>query len=335
MLKIKNSIFKILIELFIFDKKKRSTIKAQWAKKNLKKYVDRAILDIEALENGKFNGEDEFQAFDGPKASEIGQGEEVIWQYWHQGKENAPDLIQRCFESVEKFEGGGDFDKNSAPNGKNSCGAASLGGRKIIVLSFDTIKDYIKIPEIYYELVKAGKIKIAHFSDIVRLYLLNRFGGLWVDSTILLTDKIPSGVWESDFSVFQKSPIADPQENRMTCYFIRAKKACRNTFGILRALNHYYKENDFILNYFMFEHISTMLFSHTPPNSKLKAEWENMPYLDADGAGKLQTVLLDEFNLDTFKEITDKNCIHKLSYKVLKDKPDENSYYNYIMAKGE
>ena len=38
--KLKNSIFKILIELFIFDKVKRSKIKARWAKRNLEKYLD-------------------------------------------------------------------------------------------------------------------------------------------------------------------------------------------------------------------------------------------------------------------------------------------------------
>ena len=38
--KLKNSIFKILIELFIFDKVKRSKIKARWAKRYLKKYLD-------------------------------------------------------------------------------------------------------------------------------------------------------------------------------------------------------------------------------------------------------------------------------------------------------
>ena len=38
--KLKNSIFKILIELFIFDKVKRSKIKARWAKRYLEKYIE-------------------------------------------------------------------------------------------------------------------------------------------------------------------------------------------------------------------------------------------------------------------------------------------------------
>ena len=34
-----------------------------------------------------------------------------------------------------------------------------------------------------------------------------------------------------------------------------------------------------MINYFMFEHISTMLSDKTP---ELKAEWDKMPYLDGE-----------------------------------------------------
>lgn len=312
MLKIKNDIFKILIEIFVFDKKKRSKIKARWAKRHLKKYVDMALRDMEA---GKGALDTDFHAKDGPKASEINPGDEIIWQYWHQGKENAPELIKKCFESVEKFEGAG--------------GA----GRKIVVLSFDTVKDYIEIPKKYYDLVEDGKMKIPHFSDIVRLYLLNRFGGAWIDSTIYLTGGIPDKVWDSDFCVFQKDRESDPQENIMTCYFIRAKKASKNVFGILRALQYYWGENDFCLNYFMFEHISTMLKEAKGAGGGLGAEWAKIPRLSADLAGKLQTVLFDEFKKEDWEAILGLCPIHKLSYKILKNKTGENTYYDWIMVK--
>lgn len=145
--KLKNSIFKILIELFIFDKVKRSKIKARWAKRNLEKY-----LDVHA--EGQLP----------PNESHLPL---ALWSYWHQGKENAPELIQRCFESVQKYE----------------------GDRKINILSFDTIKDYVELPQRYYDLVSSGKMPVALFSDILRMYLLTQYGGVWIDSTILLTDK--------------------------------------------------------------------------------------------------------------------------------------------------
>ena len=268
--KLKNSIFKILIELFIFDKVKRSKIKARWAKRNLEKY-----LDVHA--EGQLP----------PNESHLPL---ALWSYWHQGKENAPELIQRCFESVQKYE----------------------GDREINILSFDTIKDYVELPQRYYDLVSSGKMPVALFSDILRMYLLTQYGGVWIDSTILLTDKIPQEIIDSSFCVVRKDPEKDNQENKMSCYFIRADKNSPNLNAIKRTLENYWAENDFMINYFMFEHISTMLSDKTP---ELKAEWDKMPYLDGEICGKLQTIMDKNFSQEEFNELKSETFMHKLTYK--------------------
>lgn len=285
-LKIKNNIFKVFIELFVFNKKKRSILKSRWAKKNLLKYVDCALK--KPLEE-----------------SEV-KPDGYIWQYWHQGEKNAPLLIQKCFESVKKHE----------------------KDKKINILSFDTIKDYVELPQKYYDLVNAGKIPIAIFSDILRLYLLEKYGGCWIDSTIYLTNKIPQDIWDSDFCVFQKDPLTDDQENKMSCYFIRARRKSLNLQAIKRAIESYWDEQDFLVNYFMFEHISTMLSDKT---HELKSEWDKMPYLNAGNAGCLQKMLFEDFNQDIWNELISKTCIHKLSYKILKEKTSGISYYDWII----
>ena len=264
--KLKNSIFKILIELFIFDKVKRSKIKARWAKRYLKKYLDVQVKEQLSTD----------------------QNHLPLWSYWHQGKENAPELIQRCFESVQKYE----------------------GNRKINILSFDTIKDYVELPQRYYDLVSSGKMPVALFSDILRMYLLTQYGGVWIDSTIMLTDKIPQEIIDSSFCVVRKDPEKDNQENKMSCYFIRADKNSPNLNAIKRTLENYWAENDFMINYFMFEHISTMLSYKTP---ELKAEWDKMPYLDGEICGKLQTIMDKNFSQEEFNEL--KTFMHKLTYK--------------------
>ena len=213
-----------------------------------------------------------------------------LWSYWHQGKENAPELIQRCFESVQKYE----------------------GNRKINILSFDTIKDYVELPSRYYDLVSSGKMPVALFSDILRMYLLTQYGGVWIDSTILLTDKIPQEIIDSSFCVVRKDPEKDNQENKMSCYFIRADKNSPNLNAIKRTLENYWAENDFMINYFMFEHISTMLSDKTP---ELKAEWDKMPYLDGEICGKLQTIMDKNFSQEEFNELKSKTFMHKLTYK--------------------
>ncbi len=270
--KLTNSIFKIFIELFIFDKVKRSKIKAKWAKMNLKKYL--VFQQVEQVNVAPY-----------PPQKNM-----PVWQYWHRGRENAPDLVKKCLESVEKFE----------------------GERKINVLSFDTIKDYIELPKKYYDLVNSGKMPVALFSDILRVYLLAEYGGIWIDSTVLLTDKIPKTVINSTFCVVSKNPETDKQENRMSCYFIRADKNSANLNAIKMTLENYWAQNNFPVNYFMFEHISTMLSDKTP---ELKAEWDKMPFIDSEICGKLQTSMEKNFTAKEFDELKKETFMHKLTYK--------------------
>lgn len=288
-LKLENSIVKIFLELFIFNRKKRSILKARWVKKNLLKYADFALKEP-------------FEEVLPP----VNNNREYIWQYWHQGRENAPLIIQKCLESVEKYEG----DKN------------------IRVLSFDTIKDYVELPQKYYDLLESKRIPIAIFSDILRLYLLEKYGGCWVDSTIFLTDRIPQEVWNADFCVFQKNPSNDMHENKMSCYFIRAAQNSINLRAIKRAIEKYWHEQDFLINYFMFEHLSTLLSDR---NSLLKSEWDKMPYLDGELAGKLQRIMFDKFDTEIWTKLKSECSIHKLSYKNLKSDSGGNSYYDYII----
>lgn len=291
-LKLKNDIFKILIELFIFNKEQRMRVKSRWAKNHLKKYVNMAVSNI-------------------PQMTASSKTESnIIWQYWHQGEENAPDLIKKCLESVKRYN----------PD------------RKIIVLNYENIKDYIEIPTKYYDMVNNGKMRLAFFSDILRTYLLSEYGGTWIDSTIFLTGKIPQEIFESQFFVFSKNLQTDWMENRMSNFFIgvncKVNRKCKTIECLKYALDKYWSENIFVLNYFMYEHIATLLSG----TSLCKDEWNKMPYYSAEDTGILQKIIFEDFNQDKIDKIKQKTNIHKLSYKILRENTGGKSYYDKIIS---
>ena len=288
-LQIKNSIFKIFIELFVFDRRKRARIKAQWAKKHLKKYVENALRNI------KYNNIDNKPA-------------NKIWIYWHQGVDKAPELIKKCIKSIKYYE----------------------SDKEVNVLSFDNISEYVDIPQHYYDLVNSEKMKIAHFSDILRLYLLEKYGGTWIDATIYLTAPLPKEITDSTFFAPRKDINTDNEENIMSCFFIAAKKGAKNITALKSSLDLYWSENDFVINYFMFEHIATLLSS----KSDLKEEWDNMPKLPAKDMGILQIKLFDRFDNDEFENIKRAVSLHKLSYKDVANHKKENTYYERIVQGG-
>lgn len=288
LLKLKNSIFKILIEIFIWNKKTRSRVKARWAKLHLKEHVDFAIKSTKMPLDAQ------------------PQDYKIIWQYWHQGVDNAPQIIQKCFNSIKKHHP--EYD--------------------IRILTFDTIKNYVNVPQKYYDLLEQKKIPIAIFSDVVRLYLLAQYGGLWIDSTIYLTDRIPDDILEADFFVLQKNPKTDNFEDKMSCFFIKANADNIWIHLIKNAIESYWAKNDYLIHYFIFEHIVSMISETTP---ELLQDWNKMPYYSADTCGILQNKFFNEYNLEELESIKKQTSIHKLTYKKDDSVIPENSYYKMLI----
>lgn len=292
--KIKSCLFKTILELFIFDKVKRSKLKSRFAKKYLKKYVDAAITNVVLPVSNKKNINLQTENDSG-----------YIWQYWQQGVKNAPPLIQRCLESTEKYH----------------------SDKKIIVLDKEKIQDYVELPSKYYDLLNQGKMKSAFFSDILRTYLLTQYGGTWVDATIFFTGRIPNNIFESEFFVFLKNPSEDMQENCMCNYFIHSRPKNLVMESIKCALNEYWDENDFVINYFMYEHIVTMLSE----NKAIKQIFDEMPCYKLAAARPLRKILYEDFSEETFKKIKAQTNIHKLSYKVLRKTSSGKSFYDKLI----
>ena len=204
-----------------------------------------------------------------------------------------------------------------------------MKGYKQIVLDYNSIKDYVELPDRYYRLLEDKKMKIAHFSDVLRVYLLEKYGGTWIDSTIYLTDKIPDEIMNSNFCILQKDILSDLSGNNNSCFFIHNKEYSAHIAMMKNILDKYWAENDFVINYFMFEHISTM---SSQIKGELKDEWDNMPRYSAEITGELQKHLFDDFQSQNWEEFKKKTSIHKLSYKIIRNKTSGKSYYDYIMS---
>ena len=108
----------------------------------------------------------------------------TIWQYWGQGFNDLPQPVGRCIDSVHSH----------LPN-----------GYKHIFLTDQNIHEWIEIPSFVYErLTAATAYSRTFFSDILHLALLNAYGGVWVDATILLTGQIPIKYLNSSFFCFYR-----------------------------------------------------------------------------------------------------------------------------------
>lgn len=253
--------------------------------------------------------------------------EKYIWQLWSQGENNAPEIIKKCLESVKKY----------CPD-----------GYKIIVLDKDNVNNYINIDNTINEKYIKGIISNTHFSDYIRTCLLDKYGGIWIDSSVLLTNKIPAEILKQEFFVF-KNPFwfnykKVPSENLFkifltlentngfygSSWFILSKR--NNPIIKLQKslLEQYWKRENKLCNYFLYHFfISKSLIK----NIYCKETFENMISLSNREPHILQNMLNEDFDEQQFEEIKLLTSINKLTYKF--NKIENNSFLSHILNDNE
>ena len=242
------------------------------------------------------------------------ENEKIIWQFWGQGWdfEKLPEVVKISYKSVQKYNE--DY--------------------KIIHLDMNNINDYLEIPKYILEKVESKKISFAHFTDIIRLALLNNYGGVWIDATILLTDYLPQEYFEMDYFMFQRDDSLslenkkdweeyddfyfswnDEMKVRVLNSIIFAKKNNQVLKVLLDMLLIFRKHNDSDPNYFFFQILYTELIENYYKDKKCKVVSDTFTH-------EMIRVWFDKFSEEKLKEITKNNNIHKLTYKIDAGKRD-------------
>ncbi|MFD2598102.1 capsular polysaccharide synthesis protein [Sphingobacterium corticis] len=236
------------------------------------------------------------------------KGKTVVWQYWGQGMSGElPELVKICFSSVDKY----------------------CSDYTIIRLDDSTIQDYIDFPDYVWKEVGEPKFKRVFFSDLLRLALLAKYGGVWIDATILLTGALPKRYFEMDFFVFQRDDKVFDESNwpstdmkywssdpdfkvRMLTSIMFAKSNNELVSVLLAILLYYWKTQTRIRHYFILQILYHELITGRLQQAK--------PFVESDTYSHLLRMLVDGHeNVSTVTELLATTHIHKLTY--LEDEP--------------
>ena len=110
------------------------------------------------------------------KKSTIKSIPRIIWIYWNDELIDAPDIVQLCVNLIKKFN--------------TNC--------KINILNDNNYKNYVKDQNVIDIMNK--NIMNMYKSDVLRLYLIYNYGGLYVDASLL-----PFQSFEWIFNIMEKS----------------------------------------------------------------------------------------------------------------------------------
>lgn len=201
----------------------------------------------------------------------------VIWVFWLQGIEDAPQLVQDCIRQMKKWAVGYD----------------------VRVVTAENMANYVEIPDYIMQKLKDGIITYTHFSDILRIFLLAKHGGIWMDSTVLLTGPIPAYVTEGPLFFFQ-SPRASGNLHAGSSWLIAAGPHHPVVENVVTLLSRYWERETTLRDYFLFHDFVTMVAQDSEQGRKAM---QQMPYVS--------NVLPHTYTSDSFTAMP----IHKLSYK--------------------
>ncbi|HCR4295815.1 TPA: capsular polysaccharide synthesis protein, partial [Enterococcus faecium] len=159
-----------------------------------------------------------------------------IWVCWWQGLDQSPEIVKACVKSIKR----------------------NAGKHTVIILTEDNYRQYVDIPKWVEEKKNKGIITRTNYSDLLRLSLLAKHGGLWLDATFYCTKPIPDEYFDIDIWSIRRPDYA--HASVASGYFAGYSLACnqesRWMFAIIRDFFlNYWKNNDMMVDYLMIDYM--------------------------------------------------------------------------------
>jgi tetratricopeptide (TPR) repeat protein len=226
-----------------------------------------------------------------------------IYFFWAQGIDNAPPVVRRCHHELLRHH---------TPD-------------HVVTLDANSIEDLVHIDKNAYE--KAPNW--TKLSDILRLELLYRYGGIWVDATCLvrthLLEVTPQLLEPSGFFAFRWG------RNRLATWFLAAEPG-NYLVAMWRAAQYaYWRHFDRSIDYKFVHHLFEAL-CHL--DGEFKARWDETPKMRAKHSAAFRHVMHQTYEPDRFQQLLDSRFIHKLTYKYNSEQIRDDSFLSRLITEG-
>ena len=233
----------------------------------------------------------------------------IIWILWFQGWEEAPIIVKKCLNTW--IEHNPDWTINKLTN--------------------DNLSDFIDIEAIIPG-YKQKSIPPETLSDIIRIALLNKYGGIWVDSTLYCN--IPLNNWlhkvisNSGFFAF-----ANPGPDRMLSnWFLVSYENNTIIQKWYEEAVKYWSTRNKRDNYFWSHYLFADIYNF---ENEFKRAWDNTPKFSADAPHHFLPYDKTFYEKLTKQEkkIIDTTTIpvFKLTHKYDTDKAFKGSVIHYLV----
>lgn len=227
-----------------------------------------------------------------------------VWICWFQGIEQAPDIVKCCIHSIQR----------------NMIGIVHM-------ITKENFQSYVSIESHIIEKWERGIISNTHFSDILRLALLTKYGGIWIDATcLIMKPRVPNELYQYPLFMYSLNITLEEGYNNPTLYsswFIitNQKNNLCLTYMYKTLIEWWRYENT--NPFFLFYHIQRLILE------LVGKQIPEIPMQYMIPSYHIQMNINKKFDKTYWNLIQKERSIQKLSYKIpLKN---GNTYYQYII----
>ena len=210
-----------------------------------------------------------------------------VWFCWLQGIDKAPDIVKACLKSQKQW----------------------IKGRTFVIITADNYSEYISLPRFIEEKYAKGVIPKALFSDLIRLELLIKYGGTWIDSTVMITGRnYPEEIF--DCQLFMPQYISrNGTRQGISNWMITSNKGNHLLVLLKEMLFEYWRRYDCVVDYYIF-HLFFRMIAGKYPNVVAR-----MPIVNSYLCIELIKHLGEHDQSNKLDRFLSKVSIHKLGHK--------------------
>ena len=213
-----------------------------------------------------------------------------IWVSWWQGEDGMPLIAKKCFHRL----------------------CACRGNHNIVLITKDNYTEYIDIPQRLIEKAEAGTMKYSHLSDLLRLKLLSKYGGLWIDSTVWCSRRIDDVYTNGMFVSLRNPPFYNWS---VTTYrwagFFLGSTANAYVTALAEAMEQYLLTEKKVIHYLLIDYLIDLLYKNV---EEFRTMIDNLP-LRNPNLHTLLNLLNEKFDPVVWNRLMEDTDFFKTTYR--------------------
>lgn len=223
-----------------------------------------------------------------------------LYTFWNSPLDQAPPLVQACIADLRRHH----------PD--------------LHVLDGRTARELVEIPDAVARALE--KDHPAHFSDFVRVSVLDERGGIWVDATCWAPRPLPPAVEP----LLSAGALYPRWTHRQIGNWFIAAVAGTPLIRLQRlALTAWWTEHGGIPDYFLYHRIFDVLQDLVP---EFRGQWDAVPALSSAASHLLQLGMMQPWNPEAMEFVADASIVQKLSYKYDADAVPQGSVLERLVS---